>query len=103
MGSLGKAIRRTMLKLGAPSDLWMHIAADSGSHVVIRNPDGLALPRATLQFAAGLAAGYSKARGGGRVAVHVAQCAEVSKPRGFAPGKVLLRHYKTVHAIPTRG
>ncbi len=92
------------MKLAAPRDLWMHVAAESGSHVVIRNPDGVAsLPRATLQFAAGLAAGYSKARAGGRVAVHVAQCTEVSKPRGFAPGKVLLRHYKTVHAAPTRG
>jgi predicted ribosome quality control (RQC) complex YloA/Tae2 family protein len=91
------------LKLGAPRDFWMHVAAESGSHVVIRNPDGLtALPRATAQFAAGLAAGYSKARRGGRVAVHVAQCADVSKPRGFEPGKVLLARYKTVHAAPIR-
>jgi predicted ribosome quality control (RQC) complex YloA/Tae2 family protein len=91
------------LKLGAPRDFWMHVAAESGSHVVIRNPDGLpTMPRATAQFAAGLAAGYSKARRGGRVAVHVAQCADVSKPRGFAPGKVLLARYKTVHAAPIR-
>lgn len=91
------------LKLAAPRDFWMHVAADSGSHVVIRNPDGLAsLPRDTAQFAAGLAAGYSKARKGGRVAVHVAQRADVSKPRGLAPGKVLLARYKTVHAAPRR-
>lgn len=91
------------LKLADPRDFWMHVAADSGSHVVIRNPEGLTtLPRATAQFAAGLAAGYSKARRGGRVAVHVAQCADVSKPRGFAPGKVLLARYKTVHAAPIR-
>jgi predicted ribosome quality control (RQC) complex YloA/Tae2 family protein len=90
-------------KLAAPRDFWMHVAAESGSHVVIRNPDGLAsLPRATAQFAAGLAAGYSKARRGGRVAVHVASCADVSKPRGFAPGKVLLARYRTVHAAPVR-
>ncbi|MGH7788086.1 MAG: NFACT RNA binding domain-containing protein [Candidatus Binatia bacterium] len=91
------------LKLAAPRDFWMHVAADSGSHVVIRNPDNLAvLPRDTAQFAAGLAARYSKARDGGRVAVHVTTCAEVSKPRGFAPGKVLLGRYKTVHATPHR-
>jgi predicted ribosome quality control (RQC) complex YloA/Tae2 family protein len=91
------------LKLAAPRDFWMHVAADSGSHVVIRNPEGLtALPRDTAQFAAGLAAGYSKARQGGRVAVHVAQRADVSKPRGLAPGKVLLARYKTVHATPRR-
>ena len=91
------------LKLAAPRDFWMHVAAESGSHVVIRNPDNIsALPRDTAQFAAGLAAGYSKARKGGRVAVHVAQRADVSKPRGFAPGKVLLARYKTIHAAPRR-
>jgi predicted ribosome quality control (RQC) complex YloA/Tae2 family protein len=91
------------LKLAAPRDFWMHVAAESGSHVVIRNPAGLAsLPRATLHFAAGLAAGYSKARRGGRVAVHVARCADVSKPRGLEPGKVLLARYRTVWATPLR-
>jgi predicted ribosome quality control (RQC) complex YloA/Tae2 family protein len=91
------------LKLAAPRDFWLHVAAESGSHVVVRNPDGLtALPRASAQFAAALAARYSKARRGGRVAVHLAQCADVSKPRGLAPGKVLLARYKTVHAAPMR-
>lgn len=91
------------LRLAAPRDFWMHVAAESGSHVVICNPEGLdTLPRETARFAAGLAAGYSKARRGGRVAVHVARCSDVSKPRGFEPGKVLLARYKTVHALPIR-
>jgi predicted ribosome quality control (RQC) complex YloA/Tae2 family protein len=91
-------------KLGAPGDFWLHVAGESGSHVVVRNPEGLdRLPRETLRFAAGLAAGYSKARHGGRVAVHVATCAEVSKPRGFAAGKVALGRYKSVDAAPLRG
>jgi predicted ribosome quality control (RQC) complex YloA/Tae2 family protein len=92
------------LELAAPRDFWMHVAAGSGSHVVIRNPDGLAtLPRATARFAAALAAGYSKARQGGRVAVHLARRSDVSKPRGFEPGKVLLARHTTVHAAPSRG
>jgi len=91
-------------KLGSPRDFWLHVAGESGSHVVVRNPGGLdRLPRETLRLAAALAAGYSKARGGGRVAVHVATCADVSKPRGFAAGKVALSRYKTVHASPVRG
>jgi predicted ribosome quality control (RQC) complex YloA/Tae2 family protein len=86
-------------KLAAPHDLWMHVAAESGSHVVVRNPDRLpSLPRETIRFAAGLAARHSRARHGGRVAVHVARRADVSKPRGFAAGKVALRRYETVHA-----
>lgn len=91
------------LKLGAPYDFWLHVAAGSGSHVVVRNPERLpALPRQTVQFAAALAAGYSKARRGGRVAVHLATCADVSKSRGLEAGQVLLRRYKTVYAAPDR-
>ena len=91
------------LKLGAPRDFWFHVAADSGSHVVVRNPDGLdSLPRETVQFAAGLAAGYSKLRGGGRVAVHVCTCADVGKPRGLPAGKVTIERYRTVQAKPLR-
>ena len=87
------------LCLGAPNDFWLHVAAESGSHVIVRNPEGLdRLPRATAQFAAALAVRYSKARGGGRVAVHLAHCRDVSKPRGFAPGKVLLRDWSTLRA-----
>ena len=88
-------------KLGAPRDIWMHVAAESGSHVVIRNPDGLArLPRETIHYAAALAARYSKARHASRVAVHVATCAEVTKPKGLPPGKVLLKRFTTVHVAP---
>jgi predicted ribosome quality control (RQC) complex YloA/Tae2 family protein len=92
------------LKLASPRDFWFHIAAGSGSHVVVRNPEACEnLPRETVRFAAGLAAGYSSGRAGGRTAVHQARCADVGKPRGYAPGKVTLRRYKTVQATPDRG
>lgn len=91
------------LKLAAPRDFWFHVAGESGSHVVVRNPDKLdALPRETKHFAASLAAGYSKARRGGRTAVHMARAGDVGKPRGMAPGKVTLRRFTTVHAHPRR-
>lgn len=88
-------------KLASPRDFWLHVAGQSGSHVVVRNPDNLRrLPRETQRFAASLAAGYSKAKGGGKVAVHVTRCSEVSKPRGYAAGKVALRRFDTVQASP---
>ena len=91
------------IKLAAPKDFWFHVAGESGSHVVVRNPENLdALPRETRRFAAALAAGYSKARRGGRVAVHMARAGDVTKTRGLAPGKVHLRRYTTVNASPTR-
>lgn len=91
------------IQLGAPHDFWLHIASGSGSHVVVRNPDKEdRLPRDTQQFAAALAARYSKARAGGRVAVHLTTCDQVSKPRGFPPGKVTLKRHRTVHAAPAK-
>jgi len=88
-------------ELGEPRDVWLHVAAESGSHVLIRNPDGLErLPRDTLRFAAALAARYSKAKHASRVTVHVATRADVSKPRGSPPGEVMLRRFGTVHASP---
>ncbi len=88
-------------KIAAQNDFWMHVAGESGSHVVIRNPDGLdALPRDTLRYAAALAVRYSKAKNAGKVAVHVARVKDVKKPRGLAPGKVTLSRYKSVKVEP---
>jgi predicted ribosome quality control (RQC) complex YloA/Tae2 family protein len=90
-------------KLASPKDFWLHVSGESGSHVVVRNPDGLdALPRETKQLAAALAAGYSKARRGGRLAVHLTRCRDVSKPRGLAPGKVTLNRFEAIRATPRR-
>jgi hypothetical protein len=42
------------LKLASPKDFWFHVSGESGSHVVVRNPDGIdALPRDTKRLAAG--------------------------------------------------
>ena len=90
-------------KIGAPRDVWMHVSGESGAHVIVRNPDGLdRLPRETLRYAAALAAQHSRARAGGTVTVHVARCADVHKPRGFAPGKVLLDRFESIRVSARR-
>ena len=93
---------RLTFDVGEPRDFWLHVAGPAGSHVVVRNPEGLdELPRPVFARAAELAAFYSKARGArGKVEVHVCRVADVSKPRGFAPGQVLLRRWKAVKAYP---
>ncbi len=89
-------------KLGRPGDFWLHVAGQSGSHVVVLNPDGLErMPRATGRFAAALAARHSKARRGGQVAVHVTTCGEVRKPRGLPAGKVTLKKFRSLKASPS--
>jgi len=83
------------------SDFWLHVAAVPGSHVVIRNPDRVSEPpRDVLERAAELAAFYSKARNGGKVEVHWCRVADVNKPRGFLPGKVILKSYKSLKVYP---
>ena len=89
------------LKLSAPRDFWLHVATGPGSHVVVRNPDNLdRLPRATERQAASLAVRHSRSKAGGKTAVHLTTCREVSKPRGYAAGKVVLGRHRTVHASP---
>jgi hypothetical protein len=82
-------------------DFWLHVASHPGSHVVIRNPDKLSeLPRTVIERAAELAAYHSKARDGGKVEVHLARIADISKPRGFAPGKVILKKWIGLRVYP---
>ncbi len=85
-------------RVGEPKDFWLHVAGSSGSHVVVRNPDGLpALPKAVLERAAELAAWHSKSRHRrGKVEVHACRVADVGKRRGAPSGEVMLRRYETV-------
>ncbi len=103
---VGKAARDNDIvtfKLSRPDDFWLHVAGQPGSHVLVINPGGLdKLPRETQRYAAGLAAGYSSARSGGTVAVHLARIRDVGKARGAPAGEVQLRRYDTIKAKPTR-
>lgn len=85
-----------------PHDLWLHAAGYAGSHVVIRNPEGLAsVPRGVVEAAAALAAFHSKAREArGKVEVHLCRVADVRKPRGAPPGQVELRRWERVRVYP---
>ena len=88
-------------KIAAQNDFWMHVAGESGSHVVVRNPDNLdTLPRDTLRYAASLAARYSKAKNAKKVTVHVSRRKDVQKPRGMPAGKVSLKRFKSVKVEP---
>jgi len=85
-----------------PRDFWLHVSGPAGSHVIVRNPEGLdELPREVLQRAAELAAWHSKARGSrGKVEVHVCRVADVSKARGAPPGEVQIRRWTAVRVYP---
>lgn len=84
-----------------PRDLWLHVAGGTpGSHVIVRNPEGVEIPRSVVEIAAAAAAWYSKARGAPRVEVHVCRAGDVKKPRGAPAGLVELARYKSVRVRP---
>ena len=92
---------RLTFEVAEPDDVWMHVAGYSGSHVVVRNPERLAtLPPAVLERAAELAAWFSKARDAGKVEVHLCRASDVSKPRGFPAGKVMLARWRRLRVHP---
>src|SRR5512134_3488918 len=95
---------RLTFGVAEPRDFWLHVSGPAGSHVVVRNPGDLSredVPRAVLERAASLAAWHSKARGArGKVEVHLCRVADVRKPRGFAPGEVLLKRWDAVKVYP---
>jgi predicted ribosome quality control (RQC) complex YloA/Tae2 family protein len=93
---------RLTFGVAEPRDFWLHVAGPAGSHVIVRNPFGLdELPRPVAERAAQLAAWHSKARGArGKVEVHLCRVADVRKPRGFAPGQVLLKRWDSVKVYP---
>jgi predicted ribosome quality control (RQC) complex YloA/Tae2 family protein len=95
---------RLTFGIAEPRDFWLHVAGAPGSHVIIRNPDKLEEPPPEVaQRAAELAAWHSRARKAGKVEVHLCRVADVSKPRGFAPGEVRLKRWTSVRVYPKAG
>src|SRR5262245_45078539 len=87
--------------IAAQSDGWLHVAGGTpGSHVVIRNPDRLPLPKAVVERAASHAAWFSKARNAASVEVHYCLVSDLRKPRGAKAGLVQLKRYKSVRVRP---
>jgi predicted ribosome quality control (RQC) complex YloA/Tae2 family protein len=111
---------RLSLRLAHGNDWWLHIAHQSGSHVLVtgmerlKTSDGRTLakdsslpdkgkkktdsflPQETLLDACHLAIYYSKARQAAKAEVDVTQAKFVRKPRGVHAGTVTLGQYRSV-------
>ena len=88
-------------RIASPNDLWLHVRASAGSHVVIRTkgqPDKV--PPAVLHRAATIAALHSNQKHSGLVPVDYTLRKHVRKPRGAAPGSVEVQREKTLHVAP---
>ena len=88
-------------RVASPNDLWLHVRASAGSHVVIRTkgePDRV--PPEVLHRAALIAALHSNQKHSGLVPVDYTLKKYVRKPRGAAPGSVEVQREKTLHVAP---
>ncbi|MBR9975087.1 MAG: DUF814 domain-containing protein [Bacteroidetes bacterium] len=84
-----------------PNDLWFHARGVGGSHVVIKVGSAPGEPsKEAIRQAAAIAAYYSKHRNAKHVPVAYTEKKYVRKPKGAAPGSVMVDREKVIMADP---
>ena len=81
-------------------DLWFHTQEIPGSHVLLRLDPGAVPDPHDLQFAANLAAYYSRARQSHQVPVIYTKPKNVFKPKGAKPGMVIYQREQILWGDP---
>lgn len=81
-------------------DLWFHTQEIPGSHVLLRLEAGAVPELEDMQFAANMAAYYSRARQSHQVPVIYTESRHVYKPKGAKPGMVVYKHEQVIWAQP---
>ena len=79
-----------------PHDLWLHAKGRTGAHVVVPLAKGASCPADVLVEAAHLAAHFSDGKGEGAVEVQYTPRRYLRKPRGSAPGLVVVDREKVM-------
>jgi predicted ribosome quality control (RQC) complex YloA/Tae2 family protein len=88
-------------RFAKPSDIWLHVAAHAGSHVIIRRKkDAPYPPREIIEKAAQLAVWHSKAKHTSYAEVHVTEARFVRKRRHSPPGEVIAERCRAVRVEP---
>lgn len=82
-------------------DLWFHAHKVPGAHVVLKTAGNIPSEE-DIQFAAGIAAGYSKAKEEESVEVMEAVPKNVEKKKGSHPGQVFVKDFKVRFVAPLR-
>ncbi len=82
-------------RLARGRDLFFHLEGSPGSHVILRVEKGEP-PQEALLEAAELAVQFSKQKNASRAPVHVAECKDITKPKGAKHGLVHVHRGRTV-------
>ena len=89
------------MRVAKPGDIWMHARGFPGAHVLIRCAQvNNTVQDEDLEFAANLAAYYSKGVGLKKVDVIMADPKDISKPKGAKPGQVMVSKERVIVAMP---
>jgi predicted ribosome quality control (RQC) complex YloA/Tae2 family protein len=83
------------VRVARGNDVWLHVRGMQGAHVIVPGA-GEAPDARVLGDAALLAVHFSSARGADGVEVAWTRCKYVRKPKGAAPGSVLISQEKTL-------
>ncbi|WP_422358958.1 NFACT RNA binding domain-containing protein [Reichenbachiella sp.] len=89
-------------KFARKDDLWLHARDVSGSHVIIRNPNGMKIPIRVIKQVAQIAAWHSKRKSDTLCPVIYTQKKYVRKPKGSLPGQVILSKEEVILVEPKR-
>jgi predicted ribosome quality control (RQC) complex YloA/Tae2 family protein len=87
-------------KYAYKDDLWLHARDVTGSHVILKYQAGKPFPRPVIERAAELAAWHSKRRTDSLCPVTVTPKKFVRKPKGMAPGQVIIEKEDVVLVVP---
>lgn len=83
-------------KIARPHDLWLHAKGWTGAHVIVPLDKNESCPSELLVDAAHLAAHFSDARGESVVEIQYTPRKYVRKPKGSAPGAVVVDREKVL-------
>jgi predicted ribosome quality control (RQC) complex YloA/Tae2 family protein len=88
-------------RFAKPWDIWMHVAACAGSHVVVRREKNAPWPAKDLLLkAASLSVWFSKAKHTSYADVNITEARFVHKRRHAPPGQVVVERCKTLRVPP---
>jgi predicted ribosome quality control (RQC) complex YloA/Tae2 family protein len=89
------------MKFAGQNDLWFHVSGFSGSHTVLKIPEGIeSVTKNIIEIAASICAYYSKARNAGNVKVSYTKLKNVQKYKGAKAGSVVIKNEKSVTVKP---
>ena len=101
VGKNNKQNDEITFKIAEPNDIWFHVKNIPGSHCLIKT-EGKKVSDSTIEFAAQIAAAYSKAKNETLVSVDYTNKKNVKKHPSKKLGMVVYENYKTANVEPAR-